>query len=201
MVSKDSLKTYQLPKRTEIQRIAKQVYDSLTARSVSKSLETPLQRQQRIAQADEQFRRTATELSNMILAPAATTLNRKRIVIVADGVLQYIPFAALTKSHAAVAQPLVVQHELITLPSASTLAIQRRNLRGRKLAPQILAVLADPVLRPTILGWLKRRRQFARMLSRQHPIQDESSTQPLQWANSQLDVCHSPAMRQIRYWR
>ena len=145
MVSKDSLKTYQLPKRAEIQSIAKQAYDSLTARSVSKSLETPVQRQQRIAQSDEQFQQMATQLSNMILAPAATTLNRKRIVIVADGVLQYIPFAALTNPNAAVAEPLVVQHELITLPSASSLAIQRRNLRGRKLAPQILAVLADPV--------------------------------------------------------
>jgi CHAT domain-containing protein/tetratricopeptide (TPR) repeat protein len=145
VVSANSLNTYQLPKRTEIQRIAKQVYDSLTARSVSKSLETPLQRQQRIAQADEQFRQSATELSNMILGPAAAVLGTKRIVIVADGVLQYIPFAALVNPKSTIAQPLVVEHEVITLPSASTLAIQRRNLRGRQPAPQMLAVLADPV--------------------------------------------------------
>ena len=145
VVSADSLNSYQLPKRTEIQRIAKQVYDSLTARSVSKSLETPLQRQQRVAQADEQFRQSATELSNMILGPAGAVLGTKRIVIVADGVLQYIPFAALVNPKSAVAQPLVVEHELITLPSASSLAIQRKTLRGRKPAPQMLAVLADPV--------------------------------------------------------
>jgi CHAT domain-containing protein len=42
-------------------------------------------------------------------------------------------------------EPLVVRHELITLPSASTLAIQRRNLADRKIAPKTLAVLADPV--------------------------------------------------------
>jgi CHAT domain-containing protein len=84
-------------------------------------------------------------LSNMILGPAATALPRKRIVIVADGVLQYIPFAALRNPNSAVAEPLVVQHELITLPSASSLAIQRRNLARRKMAPQILAVIADPV--------------------------------------------------------
>jgi len=145
VVSANSLNTYQLPKRTEIQRIAKQVYDSLTARSVSKSLETPLQRQRRVAQADEQFRQSATELSNMVLGPAGALLGTKRIVIVADGVLQYIPFAALVNPKSAVAQPLVVENELITLPSASSLAIQRRNLRGRKPAPQMLAVLADPV--------------------------------------------------------
>ena len=145
VVSPDSFKTYQLPKRTEIQRVAKQVYDSLTARSVSKPIETPLQRQQRITHADEQFRQSATELSNMILGPAGAMLGTKRIVIIADGVLQYIPFAALVNPKSAVAEPLVVEHELITLPSASSLAIQRKNLRGRKPAQQILAVLADPV--------------------------------------------------------
>ena len=145
VVSIDSLKTYELPKRAEIQTVARQVYDSLTARSISKSLETPVQRQQRVAQADEQFRRSAMQLSNMILGPAGSLLGRKRIVIVADGVLQYIPFAALTNPKAAAAQPLVVEHELITLPSASTLAVQRRNLAGRKPAPQMLAVVADPV--------------------------------------------------------
>ena len=144
-VDRDSLKSYQLPKRAEIQTVAKQVYDSLTARSVSKSIETAMQRQQRIAQADEQFQQSAKQLSNMILGPAANALGKKRIVIVADGVLQYIPFAALTNPKSAVAEPLVLEHELITLPSASTLAIQRRNLAGRKPAPQMLAVLADPV--------------------------------------------------------
>jgi len=145
VVARDSLRAYQLPKRAEIQSIATQAYDSLRARSVSKAIETPMQRQVRIAQADENFQHLATQLSNMILGPAVTLLGRKRIVIVADGVLQYIPFAALTDPKSAVAQPLVFQHELITMPSASSLAIQRRNLRGRKPAPQMLAVLADPV--------------------------------------------------------
>ncbi len=145
VVARDSLKTYKLPKRAEIENVAKQLYDSLTARSVSKSIETPMQRQLRINQADERFQQSATQLSNMIIGPAATVLGRKRIVIVADGVLQYIPFAALPNPKSAAAQPLVFQHELITLPSASSLAIQRRNLAHRKPAPQMLAVLADPV--------------------------------------------------------
>ena len=145
VVARDSLKTYQLPKRAEIQSIAKQVYDSLTARSISKSIETAMERQRRIARADEQFRQSEAQLSKMILGPAATALGKKRIVVVADGILQYIPFAALTNPTSVVAEPLIIQHELITLPSASTLAIQRRNLANRKPAPQMLAVLADPV--------------------------------------------------------
>lgn len=145
VVSKESLESYQLPKRAEIQSIAKQVYDSLTARSVSKSFEAPAQRELRIARADEQFQLSAMQLSNMILGPAVTMLGKRRLVIVADGVLQYIPFAALRNPKSSVAEPLVVQHELVTLPSASSLAIQRRNLSGRRPAPQMLAVLADPV--------------------------------------------------------
>jgi CHAT domain-containing protein len=42
-------------------------------------------------------------------------------------------------------QPLVVGHEVVSLPSASALAIQRTELAGRQPAPKMLAVIADPV--------------------------------------------------------
>jgi len=143
LVARDSFKTYELPKRSEIQPVAKQVYDSLTARSMVKSLEIPEQRQKRIADADDQFERATTQLSKMILDPVKTDLGTKRLAIIADGVLQYIPFAALVDPNST--GPLVLQHELISLPSASTLAIQRNNLENRKPAQRSVAVLADPV--------------------------------------------------------
>jgi len=40
---------------------------------------------------------------------------------------------------------LIEQHEIVNLPSASTLAVLRREMNGRPLAPKTLAVLADPV--------------------------------------------------------
>ena len=40
---------------------------------------------------------------------------------------------------------LIVNHEVVSLPSASALAIQRSELSGRQLAPKMLAVIADPV--------------------------------------------------------
>jgi CHAT domain-containing protein len=40
---------------------------------------------------------------------------------------------------------LIVNHEIVSLPSASALAIQRSELAGRQLAPKMLAVIADPV--------------------------------------------------------
>jgi CHAT domain-containing protein len=65
-------------------------------------------------------------------------------MIVADGALQYLPFAALPDPDG-FQQPLVVNHEIITVPSASTLAVLRRENADRKPAPKTLAVLADPV--------------------------------------------------------
>ncbi|MGB7518688.1 MAG: CHAT domain-containing protein, partial [Spirulinaceae cyanobacterium] len=64
------------------------------------------------------------------------------LLIVGDGILQSIPFAALPTANS---QPLLANHEIITLPSASSLAALRKQVKGRPLAPKKLAVLADPV--------------------------------------------------------
>src|SRR5436305_11676959 len=42
-------------------------------------------------------------------------------------------------------RPLIVGHEVVSLPSASALAVQRTELAGRQPAPKMLAVIADPV--------------------------------------------------------
>ncbi len=84
-------------------------------------------------------------------------------MIVADGALQTIPFAALndvktfrwnvsTKgaiSNTEVYQPLIVNHEIVNLPSVTAIATQRQELKGRKTAPKTLAILADPVFEAT----------------------------------------------------
>ena len=145
LVSQDSLKTYELPKRDQIQTLAKKLYESLTARSVVRSMESPAQRQDRIAQADREFQQTAVELSKIIVGPATSELGTKRILVVADGALQYVPFTALTDPQSSQAKPLIFGHEVITLPSASSFAVQRKFLAGRKPAPRALAVIADPV--------------------------------------------------------
>ena len=144
-VTPNSLKTYVLPGQAALEKIAKQVSQNLAARSVVDSVETRAQRNARIAQADRDFESAAAELSRMILAPVAGELGTKRLVIVADGALQYVPFAALT---AAERRPLIVDHELVSLPSASAFAVQRQNLANREPAPKTLAVIADPVFSP-----------------------------------------------------
>ena len=143
-VTSNSIKSFELPKGEGIEKVARQAYESLKARAVAKSLETPGQRQARIAQADAEFKRNAAELGRMILAPAAAEFGTKRLVVIADGALQYVPFAALSTAGTGY-RPFILDHEIVSLPSASSLAVQRQALANRKPAPKGLAVIADPV--------------------------------------------------------
>jgi CHAT domain-containing protein len=124
IVSKNSITSHILPKRSDIEAAAQTFRQSLT--SSEGKLETGL------------------PLSQIILAPVASQLGNKRLLIVGDGVLQYIPFAALPIPTSPTT-PLLVQNEIVTLPSASTLAIQRRQLQNRPTAAKTLAVIADPI--------------------------------------------------------
>jgi CHAT domain-containing protein/tetratricopeptide (TPR) repeat protein len=168
VVTPASLNTFELPGREQIENKARQVYQLLTNRSVFKSVETLEQRRQRIAQADSQLLEAARELSGIVISPVASQLGNKRLIIVADGALQYIPFAMLPEPEiqgageretrrqnsdrritASPNPPLIVNHEVVSLPSASALAVQRQSLAGRKLAPKAVAVIADPVFSTT----------------------------------------------------
>src|SRR5262249_34992558 len=83
--------------------------------------------------------------SKLILAPVASRLGTKRLLIVADGGLQYVPFAALADPSEKTYQPLIASHEIVSLPSASTLAVARLEQAQRPVPKRMLAVLADPV--------------------------------------------------------
>jgi len=143
-VTPDSVTTYELPKRSEIEAAARKMYDLLTTRNQRKAGETIEQRRVRISASDAQYQYAAERLSEMVLSPIAAQLKTKRLLVVSDGPLQYIPFAALIDPTSN-KQPLVAKHEIVSSPSASVLALQRREFSGRKEAPESLAVFADPV--------------------------------------------------------
>lgn len=149
LVSQSALRSYELPDQQQIEKHAREVYSLLTSRSAPVSGETASQKQKRIAAADARLPAASAELSRLILGPVAGELQGKRLVIVADGALQYIPFAALPAPSKIDAndqyRALILDHEMISLPSASTLAVQRKNLLQRKPAANAVAVIADPV--------------------------------------------------------
>ncbi|HEX8149988.1 MAG TPA: CHAT domain-containing protein [Pyrinomonadaceae bacterium] len=132
LVSHTSLSSFTLPKRAEIEAAAVALTRLLSEGG------TP-----------EEVDRQATAVSRLLLAPVASLLGRKRLVIVADGALQYVPFAALPRpappGRATASAPLVATHEIVSLPSASTLVSLRRQVAGRRPPAKRLAVFADPV--------------------------------------------------------
>jgi CHAT domain-containing protein/tetratricopeptide (TPR) repeat protein len=144
-VTTDSMTGYELPRRAEIDRAARRVLDLLTAPNQKIKGETALARENRLARAEADYAQAAADLSRMVIAPAATILGTRRLLVVADGALQYVPFAALPAPQGPGGRPLIVEHEIISLPSASALAVLRRELDGRKPAEKAVAVIADPV--------------------------------------------------------
>ncbi len=152
-LTSESLAGVELPPRREVESMAREAYRRLLKSSRRESL--------------TETRAALCELSRTLLAPVAGRLTRRRLLIVADGALLYIPFAALPKPQTASfysppsggsprrparaledcasAPPLVVDHEVTNLPSATMLAVLRRETAGRKPAAGQLAVVADPV--------------------------------------------------------
>jgi CHAT domain-containing protein len=147
-VTRQSLESYSLPPEKEVEAASRNVYELLISRQPKKDL-TESERQRRVIEADAGFVTEISTLSRMLLGPIASRLSRewkdKRLVIVAPGALEYLPFAALTLPSEDSYRPLIASHEVVNLPSASVLAALRRETAGRRPAERTLAVIADPV--------------------------------------------------------
>jgi CHAT domain-containing protein/tetratricopeptide (TPR) repeat protein len=147
VVTPDAVRSFALPGRTRIERLARRYYELVTARNQGAPGESLQAGKQRIDGADAEAERAGRELSRMLLGPAERLLGDRPLLIVADGALQYIPFAALPIP--ASGAPLATRHDVVSLPSASALAVLRREVHGRSRAPKALAVFADPVFQAT----------------------------------------------------
>lgn len=164
-ITPTSIASYELPKREEIESVARQVYTLLTSPKQWSGTEV-LSEQRNLGLASEKTQtgtqpsqsltgpEAANRLSQMVLAPVEAQLAEKRLLIVADGTLQYIPFGILTRTQSSNStaprakknyQPLILDHEIVVLPSASTLTVLRQEAKERKPAEKTIAVLADPV--------------------------------------------------------
>jgi CHAT domain-containing protein len=84
----------------------------------------------------------------VLLGPVAASLDRARVLVAPDGILHFVPFAALPDPNAEpsdAAAPLIARHEVIHLPSASTLAVLRGEASETRRWAKTAMVFADPV--------------------------------------------------------
>jgi CHAT domain-containing protein len=144
-ISTGGLVTFELPPRSKLEAAARKVYELLTASNQCLEGESSSGRLQRLALAAKEYPAAAAALGRMLLGPAAGLLSNKRLALVCDGALQYIPFAAIPAPGAQGTRPLVLDHEIINLPSGSVLAEIRKDATRRQRASKTLAVFADAV--------------------------------------------------------
>ena len=123
VVTRTSLERHELPPRRQVERLARRAIASSSAVRGS--------------------RRDLVSLGRMILAPAASHLHVSRVVIVPDGVLHYVPFAALPAS--LTSGPLLEQADVLHVPSAAAGVLLARV--PARVGPSAVAVFADPVFR------------------------------------------------------
>jgi CHAT domain-containing protein len=209
MVTPGAITSYQLAPRSEIEKATRRVYELLTARQPVAGLTEEVQTA-RIKEADAGFQTEAAGLSRILLGQIAGSLRQelkgKRLLIVASGALEYLPFAALPipetegqrdegtgrqgdrgTSSLPVAPPprrpvaLIAEHEIVNLPSASVLSVIRREAAGRAAAPKTVAVLADPVFEtndPRLLMTAKQRAGSQENAFNTRSVTDASSAAP-----------------------
>jgi len=131
-VDRSTVTGFELPPRARIETAARAVYDRLAV----------------LAPESGALDQAALRLSRMLLGPVADRLGKRRLIrliLIADGELQYIPFGMLpAPGKHGDGSPLLVRHEIVNAPSASTVALERQLAR-RSVAPGAVAVLADPV--------------------------------------------------------
>jgi CHAT domain-containing protein/tetratricopeptide (TPR) repeat protein len=132
VVTRESIDAIELADRETIEGAARAAFESLRDfRS-----EAPARRQAAVE---------LERLAELVLVPIAARLDRERLVVVADGALLYVPFGVLPAAPATDRARLIEQHEVVAVPSMSSLATLL-DRASETSADRTLAVFADPVL-------------------------------------------------------
>ena len=143
-VTSNTLYAYELKPRSVLENATLDVYKLITARQVTgESVDD--QYQDRVDSADKQYYDKAKSLSVLLLEPVAGILEKKRLLVVTEGMLQWLPFAALPPPDKEGPQDfLISDHEFVSLPSISALAAIRAE--SKPTSPRRgIVVFADPV--------------------------------------------------------
>jgi CHAT domain-containing protein/tetratricopeptide (TPR) repeat protein len=94
LVTKTNVTTYDLPSQNEIETFVGKIYELLKSGAPQKG-ESINQHRARLEKVNAEYWANAANLSKILFGAAASQLGEKRLLIVADGALHYIPFAAL----------------------------------------------------------------------------------------------------------
>jgi CHAT domain-containing protein len=126
LVTRSSIDARLLPGRAAVEAAVRRVYMLVSVNDPATTAEAAL---------------GLSQLESLLMGPAPALARARRVVVVPDGALEYIPFGALLNRSG---RPLLSRSEVIMLPSASTLATLRAE-GARPKASKFIAAIADPV--------------------------------------------------------
>jgi CHAT domain-containing protein len=130
VVTRNNIMSRELPPETAINKAAQDVYGLLSSKPG--------------ADKESQLGEAVQKLSALVLAPVSGDLNKRRVIVVADGALNYIPFQIL-RPQPDKDEPLVAGCEVNNSPSASILGQLRQETSRRKAPSKALAAFGDPI--------------------------------------------------------
>jgi CHAT domain-containing protein len=143
-IDQHQITSYELPQLERIRRLVAIFLETLVPAQL-RAGDSASTYQVRVREADRANERYAHQLSRLLLAPITVT-RAKRVLIVPDGFLQYIPFAALRLPRPGASKGLLINDsEVEILPSASVLSSLRKATAKRRPPTAIAAIFADPV--------------------------------------------------------
>ena len=100
----------------------------------------------------EAFTAASNALYKATVAPAASLIADKRVLVIADGSLNYVPFEALVKTAGGASYAsldyLIKSNEIVYAPSASVVAAIRGSSPIVREGSNNVLIIADPVFNP-----------------------------------------------------
>ena len=128
VVGANSFQSYVLPGQGDIETAARQFRSATTTDSSTSDVN-----------------RKGKELAELILPNLPEWTDGKRLVVSGDGVLSELAFGAIPLPGSEPYTPLLVNHEILTQSSISSIDILRQQFADRTALPTSIALLADPV--------------------------------------------------------
>ncbi len=157
VVTQTSASLFKLPSKVEVSKLATDFRAQLIPPKLQRRIvgidvaeERGLGLLQGPSENVEAFAAASKALYQAVVAPAASLISDKRVLVVADGSLNYVPFEALVKTatgaNYASLDYLIKSNEIVYAPSASVVsAIREQRGNGPIGRDGSILIIADPI--------------------------------------------------------
>jgi CHAT domain-containing protein/predicted negative regulator of RcsB-dependent stress response len=156
-VTKSGVTIYKMPGRTAIEKLATDLRAQLIPSKLQRrivGIDVMAESQRGLGISASPFAEDAASfipasnaLYKAVIDPAGSVIGEKRLLVVADGALNYVPFEALVKATDSADYSslpyLIKSNEIIYSPSASVVGAIRQQ--GNNRTGRAMLILADPV--------------------------------------------------------